>query len=161
MYIDKDGGAQCVADNEDDEREILPYPGTKSKSGDMEILRILQIISQSADGTKRHYTVIRTAVQILFTTSENDVKSLIFVVMVICVTLTLEYYRFDQFVSWIKDGINPINYFTYFVTIMISTENCFISWIKLSFIVHKMEIYEINQNLTEYTGLPVTNPCEN
>ena len=52
MYIDKDGGAQCVADNEDDEREILPYPGTKSKSGDMEILRILQISSQSADGTK-------------------------------------------------------------------------------------------------------------
>ena len=52
MYIDKDGGAQCVADNEDDEREILPYPGTESKSGDMEILRILQISSQSADGTK-------------------------------------------------------------------------------------------------------------
>ena len=52
MYIDKDGGAQCVADNEDDEREILPYPGTKSKSGDMEILRILQKSSQSADGTK-------------------------------------------------------------------------------------------------------------
>ena len=52
MYIDKDGGAQCVADNEDDEREILPYPSTKSKSGDMEILRILQISSQSADGTK-------------------------------------------------------------------------------------------------------------
>ena len=37
MYIDKDGGAQCVADNEDNEREILLYPGTKSKSGDMEI----------------------------------------------------------------------------------------------------------------------------
>ena len=52
MYFDKDGGAQCVADNEDDEREILPYPGTKSKSGDMEILWILQISSQSADGTK-------------------------------------------------------------------------------------------------------------
>ena len=33
MYIDKDGGAQCVADNEDNEGEILPYPGTKSKSG--------------------------------------------------------------------------------------------------------------------------------
>ena len=30
MYIDKDGGAQGVADNEDDERK---YPGTKSKSG--------------------------------------------------------------------------------------------------------------------------------
>ena len=52
MYIDKDGGAQCVADNEDHEREILPYPGSKSKSGDMEILRILHISSQSADGTK-------------------------------------------------------------------------------------------------------------
>ena len=52
MYIDKDGSAQRVADNEDDEREILPYPGTKSKSGDMEILRILQISSKSADGTK-------------------------------------------------------------------------------------------------------------
>ena len=52
MYINKDGGAQCVADNEDDEREILPYPGTKSKSGDMEILWFLQISSQSADGTK-------------------------------------------------------------------------------------------------------------
>ena len=52
MYIDKDGGALCVTDNEDDEREILPYPGTKSKSGDMEILWILQISSRSADGTK-------------------------------------------------------------------------------------------------------------
>ena len=51
-FNDKDGGAQCVADNEDDEREILLYPGTKSKSGDMEILRILQISSQSDDGTK-------------------------------------------------------------------------------------------------------------
>ena len=28
------------------------FPGTKSKSGDMKILRILQISSQSADGTK-------------------------------------------------------------------------------------------------------------
>ena len=46
MYIDKDGGAQWVTDNEDDEREIIPYPGTKSKSEDMEILRILQISSR-------------------------------------------------------------------------------------------------------------------
>ena len=38
----------CVVDNEDDEREIFPFPGTKLKSD----VWILQKSSQSADGTK-------------------------------------------------------------------------------------------------------------
>ena len=62
MYIDKDGGAQCIADNEDDEREILPYPGTKWKLGDMEILRILQISSRLQTYANKGISTLRSVV---------------------------------------------------------------------------------------------------